>query len=143
MNKVLLPIDGSECALRAVALIVSKRANYADPQNLEIHLVNVQAPLTRDISRFASREQIDGFHRQESEKQLLAACRLLDAAGVAYTCHHLVGAVAETICRLADTLHCDQIVMGNHGRGALQELLMGSITLKVVHLAKAPVLLVK
>ena len=33
--------------------------------------------------------------------------------------------------------------MGTHGRGAFQELLVGSITLKVVHLSKIPVLLVK
>jgi nucleotide-binding universal stress UspA family protein len=33
--------------------------------------------------------------------------------------------------------------MGTHGRGALAELLIGSTTLKVVHLAKCPVVLVK
>jgi nucleotide-binding universal stress UspA family protein len=138
-----LPIDGSECALRAVALVVSKRANYANPQDLDIHLVNVQAPLSHDITRFASRDQVESFHREESEKLLRGACELLAAAGASYTCHNKVGQVAETIAGLADTLHCEQIVMGTHGRGALKELLMGSITLKVVHLAKVPVLLVK
>ena len=54
-----------------------------------------------------------------------------------------IGAVAEAIAGLADTLHCDQIVMGTHGRGAFRELLMGSITIKVLHLSKVPVLLVK
>ena len=143
MKKVLLPVDGSECALRAVALIIAKRANYANPEDLEIHLVNVQAPLSHDITRFASHQQIGDFHREESEKLMQSACQLLDDAGVAYTCHPLVGAVAEAIVGLADSLHCDQIVMGTHGRGAFRELLMGSITLKVLHLASVPVLLVK
>ena len=143
MKRVLLPIDGSECALRAVALVIAKRANYANPDDLEIHLVNVQPLLSRDITRFASHQQIVDFHREESEKLMHEACALFAAAGVGYTAHHEVGAVAESITALADALHCDQIVMGTHGRGALQELLMGSITLKVVHLSSVPVLLVK
>jgi nucleotide-binding universal stress UspA family protein len=143
MKRVLLPIDGSDCALRGVALVISKRSLYSKPDELDIHLVNVQAPFSHDVSRFASHEQIADFHRDESEKQMQGARERLDAAGVKYTCHHEVGPVAETITRLADSLECDQIVMGTHGRGALKDLLMGSITLKVVHLAKIPVLLVK
>jgi len=143
MKKVLLPVDGSDCALRAVALVISKRAHYANPDDLEIHLVNVQAPLSHDITRFASHEQIADFHREESEKLMLGASQMLDAAGVPYTAHHLVGLVAESIAGLSDALHCDQIVMGTHGRGAFKELLMGSITLKVLHLSNVPVLLVK
>ena len=143
MKRILLPVDGSECALRAVALVIAKRAYYANPSELEIHLVNVQPPLSHDITRFASQQQVADFHREESEKLMQSACQLLDEAGAAYTCHPLVGAVAEAIAGLADTLHCDQIVMGTHGRGAFRELLMGSITIKVLHLSKVPVLLVK
>jgi len=47
------------------------------------------------------------------------------------------------ITGLAKSLQCDQIVMGTHGRGALKELLLGSITLKVLQLSEIPVLLVK
>ncbi len=143
MKRVLLPIDGSECALKGVALVIAKRSLYSNPDDLDIHLVNVQAPFSRDVSRFASRSQMVDFHREESEKLLREACELLDAAGAKYTCHHLVGKVDETIADLAEALHCDQIVMGTHGRGALKELLVGSITLKIVHLSKNPVLLVK
>ena len=143
MKKVLLPIDGSACALRGVALVIAQRAHYANPDDLDIHLVNVQAPFSHDVSRFSSPEQVFDFHREQSQALLRDACQLLDAAGVRYTCHREVGKVAETIAGLADALHCDQIVMGSHGRGALSEFLVGSITLKVIHLATVPVLLVK
>jgi nucleotide-binding universal stress UspA family protein len=143
MKKVLLPIDGSACALRGVALVIAKRSHYTNPDDLDIHLVNVQAPFSHDVSRFSSPEQMLDFHREQSDNLLRDARGLLDAAGVRYTCHCEVGKVAETITGLADALHCDQIVMGTHGRGALSELLTGSITLKVIHLAKMPVLLVK
>lgn len=143
MEKVLLPIDGSECALRGVSLVIAKRSRYANPEDLEIHLVNVQSPFTHDVSRFASREQMASFHREEGERLMREACELLDAAAAKYTCHYEVGRTAETISRLAGELGCDQIVMGTHGRGALKELLVGSVTLKVVHLSEIPVLLVR
>jgi nucleotide-binding universal stress UspA family protein len=143
MKRVLIPIDGSECALRGVALIISKQSCYTQPEDTEIHLVNVQSPFSHDVSRFVSHEQIAAFHREEGEKLMQGAISLLDAAAVKYTCHYKTGSVAEEIIALAEALNCCQIVMGTHGRGALSELLMGSITLKVIHLAKIPVLLIK
>ncbi|MDD2917641.1 universal stress protein [Rhodoferax sp.] len=143
MKTILIPVDGSECSLRSVNWVIAKRARYANPDNLIIHLVNVQAPFTHDISHFVSQDQIARFHREESEKQLQEARRLLDAAGAGYTCHLEVGKVAETITDLADALRCDEIVMGTHGRGALKEFLVGSIAMKIVHLSKLPVVLVK
>lgn len=143
MKRVLIPVDGSECALRGVSLVISKRALYLEPDDLEIHLVNVQSPFSHDVSRFVSHDQITDFHRAESEKAMAPAKALLDQAGAKYICHHEIGNIAETITRLANTLDCDQIIMGTHGRGALEELVMGSITLKVVHLSTIPVLLIK
>jgi nucleotide-binding universal stress UspA family protein len=143
MKRVLLPVDGSECAQRAVKYVLSARADYRNPDDFEIHLVNVQSPLSGDITQFFNRAQIAAYHHDESEKALQGARGLLDAAGAKYTSHTPVGRIAEVIAEMADKLHCDHIVMGTHGRGALAELLVGSITLKVVHLARVPVLLVK
>ena len=143
MKKVLIPIDGSECALRGVERVIAKRSLYQNPDDLEIHLVNVQANLSHDVTRFVSHDQIASFQREESEKTMQEACRILDEAGAKYTCHYEVGNVAEMITNLAESLHCDQIVMGTHGRGAFKDFLMGSITMKVVNLSKIPILLVK
>lgn len=143
MKNVLLPIDGSECALRAVALVIAKLAHYRTPENTAVHLVNVQPQLSHDISRFVSHDQIAAFQRDEAEQALHTASALLDTAGIKHARHFKVGNVAEEITQLAECLGCDQIVMGTHGRGALGDLLMGSITLKVLHLTKIPVLLVK
>jgi nucleotide-binding universal stress UspA family protein len=126
-----------------VTLIIAKRSRYTRPDDLEIHLINVQPPFSHDISRFASHEQMASFHREESDKQLLEARQLLDAAGAKYICHYEIGNAAEKIIELATALECDQIVMGTHGRGPLIELLVGSTTLKVVHLSSIPILLVK
>ena len=143
MKRVLLPIDGSPCALRAVDLTLSKRERYSHPEELAIHLCNVQVPFTFEDVRWVSKEQLAEYYRSQSERDAKAARERLDQAGVPYTFHPLAGDAAEEITALAARLHCDQIVMGTHGRGALGGLLMGSTTTKVIHLTKIPVLLVK
>jgi nucleotide-binding universal stress UspA family protein len=143
MKKVVVPVDGSECSLRAVQYLADQRADRSNPGDLEIHLVNVQVPLSGHIGQFIKSEQIAAFQRDESAKKLQGARALLDASAVQYTAHAEVGWTAEVIVRLADSLHCDHIVMGTHGRGAFAELLVGSTTLKVVHLARVPVVLIK
>ena len=143
MTTVLIPVDGSEYSLRGVSLVISRRSRYANPEDVQIHLVNVQAPFPHFASSFASREQVAGFHEEESREQLREACRLLDSAGVRYTCHYKVGDAAEVITALADKLTCDEIVMGAHGRSAVADAIVGSVSRKVVHLSKIPVLLIK
>ena len=56
MKKLLVPVDGSECSLRAVRHLVGKGSGAALPGTVEIHLVNVQPGLPGDITRFVSRE---------------------------------------------------------------------------------------
>jgi nucleotide-binding universal stress UspA family protein len=143
MKRVLIPIDGSECSTRAVRVMLAERQHYASPGELELHLVHVEPLLTKDVSRFVDHEQLAEYRHEESEKAFAVSKALLDEAGVRYAVHEGVGHVAEVVTTLAQTLQCDQITMGTHGRGALADLLMGSTTLKVVHLSQVPVLLVK
>jgi nucleotide-binding universal stress UspA family protein len=140
MNRVLLPVDGSDCSLRAVDYLIDECTDDEPP---DVHLLNVQPPLTGDVSQFFRPEDVLGYHHDESQKALLGARERLDAAGVPYVAHEEVGPVAATIAGLADRLRCDHIVMGTHGRGALKKLLVGSTTMKVVHLARMPIILVK
>ena len=58
MRTILIPIDGSLCALRAVELVVARRQRYSRPDDLAIHLVNIQPPLPHDVTRFASHQQV-------------------------------------------------------------------------------------
>jgi len=143
MKKLLVPVDGSECALRAVRHLLAKGSGTAPPGAFEIHLVNVQPGLPGDITRFVSREQVEGYHRDESTRALAEARAVLDTAGARYEVHAEVGPLADTIVKLADTLGCDEIVMGARGRSALAEFLIGSTVTRVVHLSRVPVLLVK
>ena len=144
MKRVLIPIDGSECSLRAVQTVIAKRLLYAQPEELDIHLVNVQPVLNVDETRFSiPKEQLAEYQSHESEREMAIARKMLEEAGIHHTRHLAIGHPGEEITKLAASLDCDQIVMGTHGRNALQDLLMGSTTHKVIHHATVPVLLIK
>jgi nucleotide-binding universal stress UspA family protein len=58
--------------------------------------------------------------------------------------HHLISGDAATgILRFAETVPCDLIVMGTHGRTGLGRLVMGSVADQVVRKAPCAVLTVK
>ncbi len=139
MFRVLVPVDGSECSERAVRFLIKKAGLFAEP--LDIHLINVQHPFPGTIQGVHTQAQ--QVHREEGEKTLAAARRLLDAAGIKYQFQIGVGEAAEVIAREASERSVEQVVMGTHGRGAVTGLLMGSVAMKVLHLVKVPVLLVK
>ena len=50
---------------------------------------------------------------------------------------------AEGIIETAEDLKCDLIIMGSRGRSEIEGLLLGSVTHKVLTLAKIPVLVVR
>jgi len=143
MKRILVPVNGSECSLRAVDYLIAERAQQAVPDQVKVHLVNVQPALRGDVGQFISHGQIAAYHSEESERALREARARLDAAGVQPVVHAEVGHAADVIARLASELDCDHIVMGTHGRGALADLLAGSTTIRVVHQARVPVVLVK
>jgi len=140
--KILLPVDGSDCALRAVGHLVAHTAWFREVP--EIHLLHVQPPIPigRALAH-VSKETLHSHYMEESREHLLGAQQRLDAASRFHTTHIHVGQAAEVIARLANELSCDLIVMGTHGRSGIAGLVMGSVASRVLHLVACPVMLVK
>lgn len=140
--KILIPVDGSTGANRAVENVISSVAMLKEvPQ---IFLLNVQWKLaTGNVKMFISHETINDYYREHGMEALSAARSSLDAAGLAYTYHVGVGTPAEAIVQYAQEQKIDQIVMGARGESNLSQMLLGSVAGKVAHLAPMPVLLVK
>ena len=139
--KILLPVDGSAHSDRATQHVI---ATVRSGGQREIHLVNVQ-PLGDDwmVRRMIKSEELVKMEREWGESAIAEARAILEVAGVACVEHIEQGEVAPTVARLAQELTCDQIVMGTRGRSALGYLVLGSVAVKVLHLAKVPVTLVK
>jgi nucleotide-binding universal stress UspA family protein len=137
----LVPIDGSETALHAIAWIIRHIAEWREPPR--IHLINVQPALPKDIGRFIDVDTLREFHLEAGMAALAAARVQLVAVGLTPELHVLVGEAAASIGEFADSHACDQILLGTHGNSGLTGTLLGSVAMKVVHQARVPVLLIR
>jgi nucleotide-binding universal stress UspA family protein len=140
--RILIPVDGSENALRAVRYALSARDLYRDP--VDLHLINVQRSVASGgVRMFISQGQLDNFYREQGESALASARALLDQAGVPYHAHIAVGEEPASIARYATEHACELIVMGTRGMGSIANMLLGSVSARTIHLSPVPVLLVK
>jgi nucleotide-binding universal stress UspA family protein len=142
MMKILIPVDGSANAQRAVDYVIKNITTFKETPQLV--LLNVQWNVaTGNVKLFINQETINGYYREQGMAALQSARAALDAAALPYQYHISIGTPAEAIVQYANEQLVDQIVMGRQGQGGLQSLLLGSIVNKVLHLAHCPVLLVK
>jgi len=142
-NRVLLPVDASDNAARAVEYVIAMRRHHPAPQTMDIHLLNVQREVSGDVSSFIAKDSLQDYHRERGRQALERARKLLDTAGVKYSFHMLVGKPWEAISDYARTHRCDQIVIGTRGLGSHTGALLGSVAHGVAQLSPVPVLLVK
>jgi nucleotide-binding universal stress UspA family protein len=142
-HKILLPVDGSECSLRA-ARYVAKMAAMTPNLDLEVHLASIQ-PAGDDwmVRRMIKPEELATLEQEWAEDVLGPVGEILRQAGVHFFAHTAQGETAPTIAHLTEELGCDQIVMGTRGLSALGDLFMGSVATKVLHLSSVPVTFVK
>lgn len=140
--KILIPVDGSANAQRAVEYVIQNIATLKEtPQLL---LLNVQWNVaTGNVKLFINQETINDYYREQGMAALQPARAALDAAALPYQYHISVGVPAEAIAQYANEQKADQIVMGRQGQGGLKSLLLGSVVNKVLHLASCPVILIK
>lgn len=140
MEKILVPFDGSENALRAVEHAAAQAAKHPETQVLLLHVVdpysvqpNSEYWKATDKSRFLN----------EGEKVLVPAKQVLDKTGVATTVAVTLGSPGHEIAAFAKENACHSIVMGTRGLGAVASFFVGSIAQRVLQLADVPVTLVK
>ncbi|HRC37068.1 MAG: universal stress protein [Rubrivivax sp.] len=139
MRKILVPIDGSDAALRALAHAVE----LARAAGAKIVMVNVQQTLERWYAGGLLNNEALTHLRQQGEADGAKARALVDAAGLTYEFDVLFGQPGEVIARVAKEQSCIGIVMGARGLSDLDHLFLGSTAHKVIQLAEAPVTLVK
>jgi YjbE family integral membrane protein len=143
LRRILLAVDGSEYADRAVQHLLALRQELRDPAAMDVHVINVQRPVSGDVSSFIASKSLQEYHHERSEEALASARRLLAAAGVAHQEHQRVGSPGATIAEAAQANGCDLIIMGARGRGTHTAALLGSVAQSTIERSNVPVLLVK
>ncbi len=136
IKRVLVPVDGSHNAQEAVRHVVNE---FMRDTSLEVHLLNVQMPLSRHVGRFVSRRDASAYHREQTEKALAPARTLLNRHEVPYVTHSAVGERATLIVDTARRLRCSHIVMGTARKNSLTRMLEDSVTNQVLEKTSVPV----
>jgi nucleotide-binding universal stress UspA family protein len=140
MRSVLLPEDGSDSAFNAAQYVIDFIEKHGP---VEVHIVNVKPkPLTWQAHGMAE-EAINSYMAIDAHLAMKPVVHALDEEGIAHQTHIEVGDVGEAVVALANDLGCDHIVMGTRGLGVISGIVLGSVTRKVLHRAKVPVICIK
>lgn len=139
--KILVAVDGSKSSLNAVKYAVKLVSNLRSEDRITLINVHDDQGL-RHAQQFVGKEGIADYLREVSDKELKAALAVLVKAGVKHDSIIQTGHVAEVISNAADKKF-DMLVMGTKGRSGIVDLLLGSVTQRVMTTCKKPVLLVK
>ena len=140
---ILVPTDGSPLSEKAVhAAVCLAKENDAKLTFLNVQPeytfpVMIDLPVSFDISQTEyqagamkrAREILDQARREAVESKVPHDLQPV-----------LNNQPWDAICKAADTLKCDLVMMASHGRSGLDALLLGSETQKVLTHSKVPVL---
>jgi nucleotide-binding universal stress UspA family protein len=138
-DKILVPMDGSAAALRALELAM--RRKNRSRHDVAILVLNVQTrlPPSRYVTRSMSKDHYDRMATVALRSAKAAARRRNVDAGF----HTRLGDPAPSIARFAAAMNCAEIIMGTRGRSRMASFVLGSVAMRVVQLADIPVTLVK
>ena len=139
--KLLVAVDLSE----ATQIIVQKAEELAMALSAKIWILHNAEP-EPDFVEFkvdpqAAREALaKKFHNEHLQVQDIA--NQLRKTGLDATALLVHGATVETILKEASDLDVDMIIVGSHGRGAMYQLLVGSVSEGILHKSRYPVLII-
>jgi len=140
MLKILIPVDGSECALDAVrhALVLSAKglrarfvvANVQSPANLYELVVEHDPQVLQQVSEATGRDLMK------------PAVQLLQAAGLQVEQDVATGAPARTLIELVERHACDAVILSAHGSSGYRNQL-GAVAHELLQIAPVPVTVVR
>jgi nucleotide-binding universal stress UspA family protein len=136
--KILVAVDGSESSKRAF----DKSVFLAQKCNSKLYVVNVVLDWEYGGDSAATFELIDELRARGTE--LLEQCKkqaLQSNVQVETVLEQ--GDYAHEIIEVAKRKNCELIIMGSRGMSPIKELMLGSVSLKVMHHASCPVMVVR
>jgi nucleotide-binding universal stress UspA family protein len=139
--KLLVAVDLSE----STQIIVDKVEEINTECPAQVWILHNAEPepdfVEFKVDPLAARESLaKRFHNEHRQIQEIA--NRLRKAGLDATALLVHGATVETILKEASDLDVDMIVVGTHGRGAMHQLLVGSVSEGVLHKSRYPVLVI-
>ena len=137
-KKILLAVDGSEHSIRA-SKEAARIAAAADDSQVTVVFVADHDNAKNDVLHSGSSLELDLQRR----KKIQPVEESLASGNISYTVKILHGTPGPAIVEYANKEQFEILILGSRGLNSLQEMVLGSVSHKVVKRADCPVLIVK
>ncbi len=137
-KRILLAIDGSPHS----SIVLEKAIEYAKLLDAEIILVHCHEKFPVNLGEPYRDEQIARIIR-ESEKLIAPFVQRLESENITVNDRLMEEPAGKMICEVAKIEKCDLIVIGSRGLSNLTNLIVGSVTTRVLQIAPCPVLVIR
>jgi nucleotide-binding universal stress UspA family protein len=139
--KILVAVDGSTYTKRMLAYLAAHDEWLGGAhQYTVLHAVPAVPPRAAAV---LDKEVLKAYYADEGEKVLKTVRSFFGKQGIQADYINKVGSAAELIAATADKGKFDLLILGSHGQSALGNLIMGSVTTKVMAHCSVPVLLIR
>jgi nucleotide-binding universal stress UspA family protein len=139
--KILAAVDGSPYTKRMLAYLAA-HDEWLGAQHDYTLLHAVNALPARAVSAL-DKTTLKTYYDETAEKVFKPLRTFFEKQGIKASFVSKVGPAAEVIAESATKGRYDLVVMGSHGHGTLANLVMGSVTTKVLANCGTPVLLIR
>ena len=139
-TNILVPVDGSDNSYRALdaALILSEKLG----SHITVIHVMEEIPITHIGSEKLLNELLETYKKENQD--ILSKCsQLATQKGLTIKTFLLQGNPASAILDFSRKEKFDLVVMGSRGLGMFKELILGSVSSKIVHHSPCGILLIR
>jgi nucleotide-binding universal stress UspA family protein len=144
MNKVLIPIDGSEFSLQILGYVT----RFLSPSDTHLtllyvaeepHVVQIERPGFEDLTIYV--DEAEASIRVNFVDDMLPHVRALEKAGFTVSTQVRFGNPIPEIEQYIEEEAIDLVAMTTHGRTGLSRVMYGSVAQHILQHATVPVLL--
>ena len=141
LSKILVPVDGSENSFRALEQAIFLATKIQEAQIIVLYIIEDLPSLYIYSPKII--EKLHADYKSEYVKILERCKELASKSGINIHTVLLEGDPASKIIGYSEMERFDIIIMGSRGMGKFKEMIVGSISNKVIHHAKCSVMLVR
>ncbi|MFS0783762.1 universal stress protein [Bacillus sp. 1P06AnD] len=136
-DKILVPYDGSESSTRALEAAIELAKSVKSYSVFTVLYVVQEIPVVETTGLAGD---VEGILEEEGEKAVRPVMELLKKEGITAQPIYVHGEPAEAICDQAKQY--DLVIMGRRGLGPFKEIVLGSVSHKVIQNSECPVMVV-
>jgi nucleotide-binding universal stress UspA family protein len=139
-TKILVPVDGSDNSYKALeaALVLSEKLG----SNISVVNVMEQVPITHIESEKLLNELLEAYKKENQE--ILSKCSdIAHQKGITIKTVLLQGNPAPVILDYSKKENFDLVIMGSRGMGKFKELILGSVSSKIMHHSPCAIMIIR